>query len=213
MENIIIIGAGGFGREVWWLIERINKQNKIFNILGFIDDFKEVNTEIIDGLKVLSNVNNIGQFEDNTNIVIAIANTKARKEIVQKIKSIKNFKFPNIIDPTAIIDDKLILGEGNVVCAGVVATVDIQINNFNIIDVNTTIGHDAVIKDFITFYPNVNLSGATIVNDGVEIGTGTQIIQGKKIGENSIVGAGSVVIRDIPDNVTAVGVPTRILEK
>ena len=212
MENIIIVGAGGFGREVEWLISRINQVNKKFNILGYADDNKTIGTKI-SKLEVISNINNIEKIEGTVNVAIAIGNSKVRKEIVKKLKEMKNVKFPNLIDPSAIVDTDIIKGEGNIICANSIATVDLKINNFNIINLDCTIGHDDIICDFVTIYPSVNVSGNVVVNDCVEIGTGTQIIQGKIIGKNSIIGAGSVVIRDIEENVTAVGVPTRVLTK
>lgn len=212
MENIVIVGAGGFGREVEWLIKRINQNNPKYNILGYIDDNREKNSKISE-YTVIGNTEEIYELEDDINVVVAIGNSKARKKIIEKIKQIKKVKFPNLIDPLATIDENMIKGEGNIICAGVIATVDIEIHNFNIINLNCTIGHDAKILNFVTIYPNTNISGYVLVNDCVEIGTGTQIIQLLTIGQNSIIGAGSVVIRDIEENVTAVGVPTRILQK
>lgn len=212
IEDIVIVGAGGLGREVEWLINRINKQEKKFNILGFLDDNKDADLKS-SKLKVISNIDGISDLEDNVNIVVAIANAKVRKAIVEKINSIKKVKFPNIIDPSAVVDENMIIGEGNIICVSAILTVDIEMNNFNIINANCTIGHDAKLCNYVTLYPNVNVSGNVLVNDCVEIGTGTQIIQGKTIGRNSIIGAGSVVIRDIESDVTAVGVPTRILQK
>ncbi len=207
-EKIVIVGAGGFGREVEWLLNRVNR----FNILGYIDDNIIKGTQITD-LNVIGNIDDISKLDDEINIVIAIGNSITRKKIVEKIKKIKKVKFPNIIDPSVIIDEKFLKGEGNIICAGTIATVNIKINNFNIINLDCTIGHDVEVKDFVTIYPSVNISGNVILNNCIEIGTGTQIIQGKVINENSIIGAGSVVIRDIESNVTAVGVPTRILQK
>lgn len=212
VEDIVIVGAGGFGREIEWLINRINKIEKKFNILGYIDDNQEVNLET-SKLTILSDIEGIKKLPDNINVVVAVGNSKARQKIVNKIKCIKNVKFPNLIDPNAIVEKNMIKGEGNIICAGVIGTVNIEVHNFNIVNLNCTIGHDAKLMNFVTVYPNVNISGGVIINECTEIGTGTQIIQYKKIGENSVVGAGSCVIRDIESNVTAVGVPTRILQK
>lgn len=104
------------------------------------------------------------------------------------------------------------LGEGNIICANSILTVDIKLGNFNIINLNTTIGHDVQIKSFNTFYPTVNISGFIETDDGVEVGTGSQIIQNLKIGKNAIIGAGSVVIKDVPANTTSVGVPAKVIK-
>ena len=212
MEDIVIVGAGGFGREVEWLINRLNQNQKKFNIIGYVDDNKEIGTKISE-LEVICNVEGIRKLNKTINVAVAIGNSKVRKRSVEKMKKMQNVEFPNLIDPSVIIDEKIIKGEGNIICAGTIATVDIEIKNFNIINLDCTIGHDVKICDFVTIYPSVNVSGNVLLNDCVEVGTGTQIIQGKTIGKNTIIGAGSVVIRDIEENVTAVGVPTRILAK
>ena len=86
---------------------------------------------------------------------------------------------------------------------------NISIGCHVIINLDCTIGHDAIINDFATLYPSVNVSGITNIGHAAELGTGMQIIQGKKIGNYSIIGAGAVVVRDIPDKCTAVGSPAR----
>lgn len=88
------------------------------------------------------------------------------------------------------MSDRVILGEGTVVCARTILTIDIKIGSHVIINLNSTIGHDAVIEDFVTIYPNVNISGMTYLGECSEYGTGMQIIQGIKIAENTIIGAG-----------------------
>ena len=212
MENILIIGAGGFGREVEWLINRINNSNNNqWNLIGYVDDNIQKGTAITK-LKVVYNTDELLKLEEKTNVVIAIGNAKVRKLIYNKIKENKNLSFPNLVDPSAIIGE-VDMGIGNIICAGTIATVNIKINNFNIINLDCTIGHDDVLTDFITVYPSVNISGNTTINEVVEIGTGTQIIQGKNICSNVIIGAGAVVVKDIAEEGTYVGIPVKKIEK
>ena len=114
-----------------------------------------------------------------------------------------------VIDPSVEMSDSVIIGEGSIVCAHTIITVNITIGKHVIVNLDCTIGHDAVLNDFVTVYPGVNISGDTDIGYASELGTGMQIIQGKKIGERSIVGAGAVVIRDIPEKCTAVGSPAK----
>lgn len=212
MENILIIGAGGFGREVEWLINRINNSNNNqWNLIGYVDDNIQKGTEITK-LKVVYNTDELLKLEEKTNVVIAIGNAKVRKLIYNKIKENKNLSFPNLVDPSAIIGE-VDMGIGNIICAGTIATVNIKINNFNIINLDCTIGHDDVLADFITVYPSVNISGNTTINEVVEIGTGTQIIQGKNICSNVIIGAGAVVVKDIGEEGTYIGIPVKKIVK
>ena len=212
MKNIVIVGAGGFGREVEWLIKRINQQNNNkWNILGYVDDNLEKGKKITN-LEVIYNTEELSQTKEKTNVVIAIGNAKVRKTIYNKIKNNENLAFPNLIDPSAIIGE-IDLGKGNIICAGTIATVNIKLNDFNIINLDCTIGHDDILEDFITVYPSVNISGNTNIKELVEIGTGTQIIQGKNICSNVIIGAGAVVVKDIIEAGTYVGIPVKKIEK
>lgn len=208
MKDLIIIGAGGFGREVAWLVERINAASPQWNLLGFLDDSEEIQSKNIDKYSVIGKVDDIVNHP-NAFAVCCVANTVVRKMLASKVKS---NPFATLVDPAAVVSPRVEIGEGSVICAGVVITVDIKIGKHNIIDVNSTVGHDAVLEDFVTLYPSVNVSGNTLIKSGVELGTGTQVIQGFTIGENTIVGAGAVVNRDLPCNCTAVGVPAKVIK-
>lgn len=214
MNDIVIIGAGGFGREVEWLIERINEQmNKatgksLWNILGYIDDGVEIGTEV-NGYTVLGGSDYLINRITPLAVTCAIGASKTRKKAIEKIKSNDNLSFPNLIDPSVQMSSHIKLGVGNIICAENILTVNISVEDFCIINLNCTVGHDAILSSFVTLYPSVNISGNTYLGECVELGTGTQIIQGKKIGSGTIVGAGAVVVKDLPEECVAVGSPCR----
>lgn len=209
VKDIIIIGAGGLGREVTWLIERINqKQGEKWKILGFVDDGIEKGI-LVQDCQVLGEVDYLQSVSTPTDVVCAIGNAGIRHRIIEKISKNKSLNFPNLIDPDVIYSDSFNIGQGNIICAGAILSVNVRIEDFCLIDWNCTVGHEAEIKSFVTLYPSVNVSGNTIIKGVTEIGTGSHIIQGKVIGSHSIIGAGSVVIRDIPDYCTAVGNPAK----
>ena len=214
VKDIIIIGAGGFGREVQWLIERINEKEKektgkaAWNILGYVDDGMEAG-KIIDGFPVLGDVDTLSDIKHSVAVVCAVGNPQVRKKLVYKAKKNTFLEFPNIIDPSVIMSNRVELGEGNIFSVSTIVMVDLKIGDFVIANLDCKIGHDDIIESFVTLNPNVNVSGNVWVGQGTEIGTGTKIIQGKKIGENTVVGAGAVVTKDIPDNCTAVGCPCK----
>lgn len=209
VKDIIIIGAGGLGREVTWLIERINqKQSEKWKILGFVDDGVEKGV-LVQGFRLLGDVDYLQSIDTPTDVVCAIGNVGIRHRIIEKISKNKSLKFPNLIDPDVIFSDSVNIGQGNIICAGTILSVNVRIEDFCLIDWNCTVGHEAEINSFVTLYPSVNVSGNTMIKSVTEIGTGSHIIQGKAIGSRSIIGAGSVVIRDIPDHCTAVGNPAK----
>lgn len=209
MKDLIIFGAGGFGREVAWLVERINKQSPTWNILGFMDGDKSIQQTKINGYKVLGTECEINKYPD-AYFVCAVGASRVREKIVKNMKLVNpDIKFGTVIDPSVNLSDQITIGEGTIICAHTIITVNISIGNHVIINLDCTIGHDAVIQDFVTLYPSVNISGMTKIGRAAELGTGMQIIQGKTIGEYSILGAGAVVVKDIPTKCTAVGSPAK----
>ena len=205
VNNIIIVGASGFGREVAWLIE--NSDN--WNVKGFVDDNKDLENKRVNDYPVLGTIDFLLNVNEKTNVVVAIGNPQVRKKIVERLQPNKNILFPNIVDKDVIIDRTITLGFGNIICKGNILTTNIEIGDFNHINLSCTVGHDVRFHDYITVYPGVNISGNVIMNDCVEVGTGSQIIQGKKIVEDTVIGAGSVVVKDIVENGTYIGVPAK----
>ena len=209
MKDLIIFGASGFGREVAWAVERINKANPTWNLLGFMDDNESIQGSVINGYKVLGKTGDVKKYPD-AYFVCAVGASKVREKIVNNMKAVNpDIKFGTVIDPSVEISELVTVGEGAIICAHTIITVNISIGNHVIINLDCTIGHDAILNDFVTLYPSVNVSGITNIGHAVELGTGMQIIQGKSIGDYSIVGAGAVVVKDIPEKCTAVGSPAK----
>lgn len=206
MKDIVIIGAGGFGREVAWLIEDINKEKTEWNILGFVDDDESIQGSKINGYTVIGNINWLKKQQ--VNVVNAIGDPIIKKKVMDKLQGSKNI-YPVLIHPSVVYSDRVNFGQGSIICAGNIITVDVKIGNHVIINLDCTVGHDANIGDFTTILPSVNISGYVTTEECVSVGTGSAIIQGVKIGEDTVVGAGSIVIKDLPTNCTAVGAPAK----
>ena len=208
MKDIVIFGASGFGREVAWLIERINDKNKEWNIVGFVDDDDEIQGCNINGYPVLGKSDYVKNY--NGYLICAVGFSSTRKKVIEKLQKINsNIKFATVIDPSVVMSNLVEIGKGCIICANTILTTNIKIGDFCTINLACTIGHDAVLEDYVTLYPTVNVSGNTHYGELVELGTGTQIIQGKTVGARTIVGAGSVVVKDLPADCTAVGVPAK----
>lgn len=207
LRDLYIIGAGGFGREVAWLVERINEVNPTWNLKGFIDDNESLWGNVEGDYPVLGGCEYLKSLGD-VYAVCAVGSAKVRKIIIGRIKE-SNVKFATLIDPSVLVSKRVEIGEGTIICAGTIITVDIRIGNHVIINLDCTIGHDVDIEDFVTIYPSVNVSGNVLIGQCTELGTGTQIIQGKRITANSIVGAGAVVVKNIDEPGTYVGSPVK----
>lgn len=206
MKDIIIVGAGGFAREVVSLIEEINEENKEWNLCGYVDDNKEIIGEDLNGYKVIGNLEYLNQISNDIYIVVAIGNSNIRKAIVERIR---NKKYATLIHPQINISKFNKIGEGTIICKNSLLTVNISIGRHIIINLDCTIGHDAVLEDYVTVFPSVNISGKTIIRERTELGTNSCIIQGIEIGKNVTVGAGSVVIKEIGCNCVVVGNPAK----
>ena len=212
MKQIVIIGAGGFGREIQWLIERINEKELTWEIKGYIDDGIQAGT-IINGYPVLGGINKLLDMQQEIAVVCAIGSSVTRKKIIERISNNSNIEFPNLIDPSVQMSKYVKLGKGNIICAGTILTVNIEIEDFSILNLDCTVGHDVVLNSFVTVYPSVNISGCVTVGKTTEIGTGTKIIQGKTISEHVIIGAGAVVVKNIDISGTYVGMPAVMIKR
>ena len=212
-KDIVILGASGFAKEILWLLEENNKIVDEWNILGFIDRSYPSKKELIHGYEVVGDDEWLVNYEDEIHVVCGVGSASLRKKIVQTFQDKENIIFPNLISRSAVLSDSVKMGRGCIVCTNSVLTVDICLGNFVTVNYDCTIGHDAVLEDFITLYPSVNVSGNVHIQSETEIGVGTQIIQGLTVGENTIIGAGAVVVRDIPSNCTAVGNPAKVIKQ
>ena len=115
-----------------------------------------------------------------------------------------------MIHPNVLIgSDEVIIGNGCIICASNIITVNISIGNFVILNLGCTVGHDTRIGDYCSFMPSVNISGEVVIEDLVYVGTGAKIINLLSIGNSTIVGAGAVVAKSLPAHCTAVGIPAK----
>jgi len=210
MQDIVIIGAGGVGKEVALLIEQINNKKLTYNLIGFIDDNSSLHGTQINGYKVLGGIEHLKTMHSPIYAVCAIANYKVKKNIINSLMS-SSVHFANIIHPDVYISNTNSVGEGVIIYSGVIMTTNIKIGDHVIISPKCGIGHEALIENYVSLLWNVNVSGNVTIREGSLIGSGVTIIQNKIIGKASILGAGAVVIKDIPDNCTAVGMPAKVV--
>ena len=210
ITRIVIYGASGFGREVLWTIRDCNDVSKKYEILGFIDDDESLSGKIIDELPVLGGINWFSEkISKNVECVIAISDSKLRQQIVGNLKKY-DVKFTSIIHPTVIYSKFVEIGEGTIIQAGCVITTNVKIGNHVHVNITSTIGHDTIIKDFVTINPGVHVNGNTLVEEGVYLGTGVILKNIIHIGQWSIIGAGTVIISNVPEFSMYVGVPGQL---
>ncbi len=210
MKKIAIIGAGGFGREVQMLIEQINEIEKQFEFIGFYDDGFKKGMQI-NGFPILGGIKDINNIDFQLSIVSAIGEPKLKEKLLNLISN-DNINYPILIHPNVVIGNKefVNIGEGSIITAGVVITVNINVGKHVILNLCCTVGHDTNIGDYSSFMPSVNISGEVEIHKAVYVGTGAKIINQLEIGEYTIVGAGAVVAKTLPSKCTAVGIPAKV---
>lgn len=195
---ILLFGAGGQGK----VVADILVKNGISEIIFYdqnIPQNKDVSYKII---------NKFPNFIDIDGMIISIGNNHTRK----KIAELYNVNYINAFHPFTSISKNFFYGVGNVIMAGAIVNPSVKIGNHCIINTNVTLEHDCIIGDFAHLSPNSTLCGNVEVGIGSHIGASSVIIPGIKIGSWSTIGAGAVVIDDVPDNVTVVGNPARIIK-
>lgn len=209
MKKIAIFGAGGFGREVAMLVGQINAVKPEWVLVGFFDDGFGKGT-LVNGLPVLGGVADINAYPEQLYLVVALGNPVAKKKIISLVTN-EQIAYATLIHPNVQLGDSawVTIGEGSIITAGCVITVNISIGRHVILNLGCTVGHDTVIGDYASFMPGVNISGEVIIEEGVYTGTGAKIINQLTIGSNTIVGAGAVVSRSLPASCTAVGIPAK----
>jgi sugar O-acyltransferase (sialic acid O-acetyltransferase NeuD family) len=211
MKKIAVYGAGGFGREVKMLIDQINAASKTYEFVGYFDDGTEKGT-MVNGYPVLGGWEELNLYSEPLCIAYAIGSPATKKKIIDKISN-PNVSTPTLIHPNVLIGaDDVTIGEGCIICAGCIITINIRIGKFVILNLACTVGHDTVIEDYASFMPGVNISGEVNIREGVYVGTGAKIINQLDIGRFTIVGAGAVVSKTLPDECTAVGIPAKAIK-
>ena len=195
MKDIVIIGAGGIGREVAWIIEEINEVNPTWNVIGFVDENIEMHNKVLNGYKVLGGLNALTELNVKPYVVVAIANCTVKKKIVERLEG--KFDFATIIYPTVKVSKYIEIGKGSIIYPGVILTVNTKIGNHVLLSGNCGIGHDTVIGDYSSVLWGSNFSGYDNVGESCFIGVGTKVIQGINISDGNRISAGMTVTEDV----------------
>lgn len=214
MKDIAIYGAGGFGREIACLIKSINNslEEPRWNLIGFFDDGVEQGVLIEYG-PILGSNDDLNAWQTELDICFAIGNGSVVEAIVNKIYN-PLVCFPNIIHPDVYYFDKthVKFGKGNIISKGCSFTTLITMGDFNLLNGEVTVGHEAVIGSFNTFMPGVRVSGAVTIGSNNFFGVNSVILQQLKIKNNIKLGAGSVLMTKPKEGCLYIGVPAKRTE-
>jgi sugar O-acyltransferase (sialic acid O-acetyltransferase NeuD family) len=210
--NIVIIGSSGFSKVVVDIVEREGKHR----IIGMIDSFRQVGEETL-GYEILGTESALPRLMSERGVegaLIAIGDNCARFAVYEKIFALcPGMKYPTAVHPSAQIAREVVLGEGTVVAAVANIHNGSRIGRFCIINGLSHLGHDILADDFVSIGPDAAVAGNVTIGSWTAIAIGSHVLEKKSVGSNSIVGAGSLVTRDVPDNVVVYGSPAKVIKE
>ena len=205
MKQLIIVGAGGFGREVLsWALQNPECGQK-WVVKGFINDI----TDALDGygyeVPILSSIDDYEPDPEDL-LVCAIGEPAGKKKVCQKLLA-KGGVFTNLIHPTAHQGLHVQMGQGIVICPWVGLSVDIVLGDFVTLNGRCIIGHDVVIDEWATIGPNSTVAGYAHIGSEATVGMNAAVLPHTKVGEKAVVGAGSVAGKRVKPGQTVFGIP------
>jgi len=212
---IVIIGAGGFAREVRWLLSEL-AGGPDYEFIGYaVSDCGRLGPHDSRD-EVLGDFDWLASHRDRFSaLAFGIGNPGAKDRIAQQLDGlVPGVEWPSLVHASVRIDrPSARLGRGVVVCAGVLATVNVALGDFAMVNLGCTLGHESIIGRCGVLNPTVNISGGVTVGERVLIGTGAQVLQYVTIGDDATIGAGAVVTRAVPDGATVVGIPAKPVQR
>ncbi|MFT3828380.1 MAG: acetyltransferase [Opitutaceae bacterium] len=210
MKQLVIIGAGGFGREVLDWARESEAHGREWRVKGFLDD----NPGALEGhagdVPLLGPITTYQPNPDEV-FVCALGNVSAKRRCVVTLRA-RGAVFVRVVHRSAVVSPRATLGVGVILCPGSIVTAEARVGDFVGVNLHSTIAHDAVVGDWCQLHCHVDITGGVVLGEGVLVGSHASIQPGVRVGAGAIVGMGAVVTRDVPAGATVYGPPARILE-
>lgn len=215
MQDIILIGSGGCMRELLWQIGELNKESLTWNVIGYVDRRPFQSGKAFDisvggiDCPYLGDDEYLLARQKETNVAVSVGEPILRKKIVEKLSRNPRLRFPNLIMGDTKLCTDIKMGQGCIISMGCHISTNVTLGDFVFLNLNSLICHDGVLGDYTTLSPDVTAAGQVMIGSRCDVGLGTRIIQGITIGDDVIVGAGSVIVKDVGAECTIAGVPAK----
>lgn len=198
MKNIIIVGAGGFGKEVAWIISRINTVNPVFNLVGFCDDDMSKRDDVSCIASFLGSIDDVKSNQVGSGYICAIGNNKIRKKLMVSLNQ-SGLTPLSVIDPSAVVAEDAVVGAGSFINVHAAVSTGCKLGCGSIVNINASVGHDVVLGDFAQVCPGVSVSGGCVIGEGALLGSNSCCLPCRKMGAWSVLGAGGVLLTDLEE--------------
>lgn len=212
MRDLVIIGAGGFGRVVLDVAEAAIGSGAPFRVLGIVDDDpSEANLDRLraSGVPFLGDaVGWLDQDHRGAAYLVGVGAPTSRESVARRFDS-AGIEAATLVHPRAVIGGRAALGPGTVICAGAQVSTDVRVGRHVHVNPGAIIGHDVTLEDFVSVNPGSIVSGEVLVERGSLIGAGAVVLQGLRVGSGATVGAAACVVRDVEPGSVVKGVPAR----
>lgn len=210
MRDLVLVGAGGFGRETIDTVLAINEVALTWRIVGVVDDsLADVNAQRLHELDV-EHLGGLSRIPPRTEVAIAVGNPAARRRISMDLAR-RGHTFPQLIHPTTVIGSRFQAGPGLITLAGVSIGTNVQLGDHVHLNAHAVIGHDAVLHDHVSVNPNATVSGDCLIGASTLVGAGSVVLQQLSVGSEATIGAAACVTSDVTPRAVVVGVPARTI--
>lgn len=216
-KRLVIVGAGGFAREVRWLAQEITSARSPvegYDFEGFVVSDPAAAGPHDSSNELLGDLTWLAAHRDQWDVLaLGIGNAAPRLRVADEMERVWGpAHWPALVHPSVRLDAASCrIGHGVMLCAGVVGTVNLVFEPFAMVNLSATIGHEAVIGRAACLNPTVNISGGVTIGPGTLVGTGAQVLQYVEVGAGATIGAGAVVAKPVAAGITVVGIPARPL--
>lgn len=203
MKRCVIVGASGFGREVAWVVGRLNRVAPQLELVGFCDDAEEKRSGTFCGVARLGTVEQAAGALPGCWFVCAIGNNRARQQVTRRAIDC-GWAPATVVDPSAAVAPDAEVGAGCYIGIGSVVSCGSRLGAGVIVNHQACVGHDVTVGDFAQICPGVCVSGGCEIGAGALLGTLSGTIPQKRVGDWAVVGAGTVALKDVPEGTTLV---------